>query len=98
MIQDIGKLREQVRQRLEQEKLTYQTREDKHRKPVEFNIGEIILLKYPKKVHRGQSKKFIPHYVGKHEVLKKLNDLTYLVKNLRPGREIKANVERMRFL
>ncbi|OXA44383.1 Retrovirus-related Pol polyprotein from transposon opus [Folsomia candida] len=65
---ELQELRKQVKAVLELEQQRYKEREDAWRKPVYYEIGQVVKLKYPKKTKIiGQSLKFIPHYLGEYK-------------------------------
>jgi len=75
--------------------LRYKNREDLHRTPITFKIGDKMKPKFPKSCLPGQSLKFIPHFLGDYEVVEKMNDLTYKVKCMKNNKISKVHVNRM---
>ena len=52
----------------------------KRRDPTLYQKGDYVVIKRPRKVEEGQTKKFVPHYTEPYKVVKKLSDLSYIVK------------------
>ena len=92
---DIEEIRKMVKLRLEKEQQRYKEREDKHRKEIEFKIGDRVKLRFPKKVLKNHSKKFIPNYLGEYEVIEKVNDLNYKLRCVKTNQITKGHVARM---
>lgn len=94
--EDLAGLRENIKKILSKEQQRYKEREDKKRKKVAFDIGDLVMLKFPKKVKQGQSMKLVPFFLGRYMVVKKINDLAYEVENVHTKAITKTHVQRMR--
>lgn len=71
---------------------------DEKRKDVEFSEGELVLLRSPRTTQYEQSSKLAPKFVGYFKVMKKVGDLTYLVRstNTKAKYDLQVHCERMR--
>ncbi|GJZ44424.1 putative reverse transcriptase domain-containing protein [Tanacetum coccineum] len=70
----------QIKERLKTARDRQKSYADNRRKPLEFSVGDKVLLKVsPRKgvVHFGKRSKLLPRYVGPFEIVKRVGPVTY---------------------
>lgn len=74
----IAVIREQVKRRLIVVQAKKKARYDKHRRSVDYAVGELVWVHYPLR-KKGCSQKLLHPFLGPFKVIEKINDLNYLV-------------------
>jgi hypothetical protein len=64
-------------------------------KPKSFEAGDMILLRFDRVKH-GESRKWSSQYIGPFEVLRRLNEVNYLIKRKAGGKVSVVHVDRMK--
>jgi len=77
-VEEIKKLHEQVKARIENSNLSYQTHTNKHKKKVIFQPGDLVWIHFRKERVLSKSKSKLMRKVdGPFKVLELLNDNAY---------------------
>jgi hypothetical protein len=92
MLKDVWeKATEIMKKSADNTKLMFDTRQ----KEVEYNVGDKVYILRPTKVDEGMTTKFLPRWKGPCEVIERMNDLNYRVKNLVDDKEETVHVQHM---
>ncbi|KAL1448673.1 hypothetical protein WDU94_001882 [Cyamophila willieti] len=71
---------------------------DRNRKPVEYDVGDLVML-YSPRTYSGRCRKLTCHWTGPFTVVKVFNDsLNYVIKDVRSTKEQKVHVGRLKRL
>lgn len=70
--------------------------EDKHRREVQYQVGEKVKLTFPRIPRPGQPVKWTKRYYGEYQILKKYSDLIYQVQDTTTSRTFNVHIKRMR--
>ena len=84
MLEDRNKMLDVLKEQLYLAQNRMKIQADKHRREVEYQVGDTVVLKIQpyrfKNLSKGSNKKFSPHFYGSYEVLDRVGEAAYRLK------------------